>query len=292
MRNITAVRALASSATNAQAPPTFDGEVAKLYAKVFEQMSPIWERHVEAVKRHAGAPPERVLDIASGPGQPAAMLAQEFKKAEVMSTDFAPDMVAQASERMQKLGLKNVTCEILDMQAMKNVASDSMDVCTVSFGYMFAPQLGKALSETHRVLRPGGIMTASVWLEFPVVPLAGRIMTDVLGHRPPPPPINPMSLSEREAFDVPLATAGLRIIGDEEGQIRFNFGSDPKVAWKLGCMPVLPKLLELRDAGTHGDVLAKARSAFERETAGWTDPSTKEVVTPEAKYRLVVTRKE
>lgn len=56
-------------------------------------------------------------------------------------------------------------------------------------------------------------MTATVWKEMPMIPMVGAVMTKVLGTTSPPPPINPLSLAENSALDVPLAEAGLQLVG-------------------------------------------------------------------------------
>ena len=63
-----AASSAASSASEQPRQPQFDGEVAELYAKVFEQLRPSWCKHIAHVTRHAkvkklSAP--KVLDVAS-----------------------------------------------------------------------------------------------------------------------------------------------------------------------------------------------------------------------------------
>lgn len=273
--------------------PDFGGEVARLYGDFFVQLRPSWERHVEAVAQHVAPAPMTILDIASGPGQPAMLLAQRFPTATVLSTDLAPDMVAQAASSVAAAGLAGqVSCSTMDMQDMAAVGSGTCDVVTASYGLMFAPELPRALSEVHRVLRPGGYLVTTVWRTMPMMSLVGEVMAAVLGHAPPPPPINPMSLSEDIALDGPLAAAGLQLVAEESGSISFDLGTDPDRQWRLGTITVLPKLQELAEAGTHGDnVMEKARDAFIAATAGWKDPATGSVILPPATYRLVVCRK-
>ena len=271
----------------AAADAQFDGEVSVLYGRFFEQLTPVWEHINAGIPKKEGM---QVLDIASGPGQPAALVARTRPDARVVSTDLAPDMVEQAIANTSELS--NVSCRVLDMQAMDGLSDGEFDVVTCSFGFMFAPDLPSALKETNRVLRAdGGTLHATVWQEMPIIPLMGRVMTTVLGAPPPPPPINPMSLAERPAFDGPLADAGFDITSDETGTIVFDLGSDPDFAWRLGTIPVLPTLKELDAAGQHGDVFAKARSAFEAETRSWLDARSGRLLVPAATYRLVVARK-
>jgi len=268
--------------------PSFDGEIAKIYVKFFDQIMPSWKHHVAALKAHGVTSPENILDIASGPGQPGCLLAETFPDAKVRCTDLAPDMVSQAEARVKALGISGrVTCQVLDMQSMSGISDASMDVVTVSFGLMFAPNLAAALSEIHRVLVPGGVMTASVWLEMPMIPMLGKVMTKVLGHSPPPPPINPLSLAAEEALRIPLSDAGFDMVSDEKGTLDFSLGSDPEESWKMGTLPVASKLKEMEAEGKYGDVMSIAKQAFEEEVASWKDVEGV-VRVPTGTYRLVI----
>lgn len=270
--------------------PLFGEETAELYSGIFNQLRPSWEQHVAAVARRAHSPGV-ILDLASGPGQPALLLAQTYPGATVHSTDVSESMVAQASRNVAEAGVAaQVPCAKADICNLAGFASGSVDVVTVSYGLMFVPDLDQGLAEIHRVLKPGGLLAASVWTTNPMMHHVRAIMTIVLGREPPPPPINPMSLADPEILDDALGRAGLSLAGDETGCIRFNLGRDPDKQWRLGTIPVLPALLELQASGEHGDVMAKAREAFFQVCGEFVQPDGSVAFAP-ADYRLVVAEK-
>jgi ubiquinone/menaquinone biosynthesis C-methylase UbiE len=105
----------------------------------------------------------RVLDVAAGPGQPGLLIAERYKTASVEITDIAPDMVVQAAAGVAAAGHGDrVKCSVLDMNDMAHIDTASVDLVTVSFGLMFTSDLPRALSEIHRVLKPNGLLAASV----------------------------------------------------------------------------------------------------------------------------------
>ena len=57
-----------------------------------------------------------LLDLASGPGQPAMALAEAFPRAEVISSDVSEDMVEAASAKAKAQGLRNLKAVVADAQ--------------------------------------------------------------------------------------------------------------------------------------------------------------------------------
>ena len=49
----------------------------------------------------------RILDIASGVGEPGLSLAQALPESSVLMTDLAPDMLSEASRRAESQGIQN-----------------------------------------------------------------------------------------------------------------------------------------------------------------------------------------
>jgi ubiquinone/menaquinone biosynthesis C-methylase UbiE len=108
-------------------------------------------------------PGMRVLDVASGSGQPAFEAAVRVGPGGgVIAIDISPDMVACASRRGRAAGMVNL--EFLEMDAEDlRFADDTFDAVTCACGLMFFPDASGALAEIRRVLRPGGRLAVAVW---------------------------------------------------------------------------------------------------------------------------------
>ncbi|MEV5536340.1 methyltransferase domain-containing protein [Saccharopolyspora shandongensis] len=68
-----------------------------------ETHSPYVRQAVEELEDPA---PQRILDIGSGPGVAASLLAAAFPKAEVTAVDGTPELLARAEERAERLGVE------------------------------------------------------------------------------------------------------------------------------------------------------------------------------------------
>ena len=108
-------------------------------------------------------PGKNVLDLASGSGQPAISAAKHIKPGgQVTALDIAPDMVGVMSRKAKRAGLDNIEPVVGDMEDIHYDAG-SFDAVTSRFGFMFCPDVQKALSEAKRVLKRGGRLSFVVW---------------------------------------------------------------------------------------------------------------------------------
>ena len=108
-------------------------------------------------------PGMHVLDLATGPGDPAITLADAVgPDGHVTATDLSPGMVAAAAANAKLGGMTNMSFAEADMEALP--FTDGMfDAITCRFGIMFCPNTEQALSEVLRVLKPGGRAAFVVW---------------------------------------------------------------------------------------------------------------------------------
>ena len=119
---------------------------------------------------------------------------------------------------------------------------NSFDVVTACYGYMFPDDKARALRETHRVLKPGGKLIATYWLEMQMLPLLGEVMTAVLGRRRRL-LRRILSLKEPGVFEDMLVTAGFETPTVMESSYPFNIGTDPDFQYVL-CAAVEPSGLQ------------------------------------------------
>lgn len=105
----------------------------------------------------------QVLDLASGPGDPAIPIAQALPQAQVTATDLAPKMCQLAAQRARSLGLTNITAQPADAQNLQDFGDSSFDLVTCQYAVFALPDCDSALREVLRVLKPGGLFVATCW---------------------------------------------------------------------------------------------------------------------------------
>ncbi|MBP7712729.1 MAG: bifunctional demethylmenaquinone methyltransferase/2-methoxy-6-polyprenyl-1,4-benzoquinol methylase UbiE [Gammaproteobacteria bacterium] len=115
----------------------------------------LWKRFaVDVSGVHEG---ERILDLAGGTGDVAALLAGRVgRKGSVVVADINPSMLGVGRERLDGRGLVgNVTYAQANAERLP-FAEGSFDCVTMAFGLRNVTHKEAALAETLRVLRPGG----------------------------------------------------------------------------------------------------------------------------------------
>ncbi len=147
-------------------------------------------------------PGEVVLELAAGVGDTGFLAAQRIgDEGKLITSDFAPKMLEAARRAAEKLGLSNVEFRLLDAENMY-LARKSVDAVLCRWGYMLMADPLKALSETRRVLRPGGRLAFSVFAapeHNPWATIAPGVLVD-RGHLDAPLPGTPgmFALSDPE----------------------------------------------------------------------------------------------
>jgi SAM-dependent methyltransferase len=192
------------------------------------------EAILEAARPRPGM---RVLDLASGVGDPALSIAQEIgPSGRVTASDLGPRMMSLAEELARKKGLSNIEFREASAEALPFV-DESYDVLTCRFGIMFFPDLPKALRECLRVLKPGGRAAFLAWgkKEQPFfTTTAGIVLKHVPVPPPPPDPDGPslFMFGERDRLRRALQAAGFSNVHEEERIIAGRWSSSIEEYWE------------------------------------------------------------
>lgn len=168
---------------------TWDGLAAgwaKWDAIIMEQLRPVGEAMIAALGIAAD---QQHLDVASGTGEPGLAIATLAPEGRVVLTDLAGEMLEVATRRAAAQGITNVETRVCSADDLP-FADAQFDSVSVRFGYMFFPDLTAATAELARVLRPGGRLCASVWVEPEANPWT-TIVTGAVAAEIAPPPADP-----------------------------------------------------------------------------------------------------
>src|SRR5216684_2932258 len=137
--------------------------------------APYWEKHRDVI-RQMFAPVTQalaedgqigtghvVLDIATGPGEPALTVAGLVgPRGKVFGIDPIPEMVAAARRAAGLLELSNVQFDVAFADQLPFPA-DTFDAVISRFGVMFFPSPVDGVREMLRVLKPGRKLALAVW---------------------------------------------------------------------------------------------------------------------------------
>jgi ubiquinone/menaquinone biosynthesis C-methylase UbiE len=137
--------------------------------------APFWEKHRE-ILRQMFAPVTQalvedgligkrntVLDIATGPGEPALTIAALVgSEGKVVGIDPAPEMVDAARRAKDHLGVMNAQFEVASADRLP-FSADTFDAVVSRFGVMFFPSPVDGVREMLKVLKPGRKLALAVW---------------------------------------------------------------------------------------------------------------------------------
>lgn len=226
--------------------PYGDGSKQEQIRRMFDKIAPSYDRlnhalslgidrrwrrtAVDALGKHK---PQQILDIATGTGDFALLLAKRIKPQHIVGADISEGMMAVGREKVKEEGLQNVISFQHEDCMQLSFPDGSFDAVTSSYGVRNFQNLDKGLQEMQRVLRPGGhllIVELTPPPHFPmkqlfwiyahvVMPLLGRLIS----HDDSAYTYLPASM---EAFPQPEQMEGiLRKAGFSEVQWRrFTFG--------------------------------------------------------------------
>jgi demethylmenaquinone methyltransferase/2-methoxy-6-polyprenyl-1,4-benzoquinol methylase len=113
-----------------------------------------WRKKV--IKMVGAKGPKKILDIATGTGDLAILMA-DLNAEKIIGLDISAGMLDVGRQKISKLSLHDKIEMVLGDSENIPYENDSFDAITVAFGIRNFESLEKGLSEILRVLKPGGI---------------------------------------------------------------------------------------------------------------------------------------
>ena len=160
-----------------------------------------------------------VLELACGTGSlTKQLLAHLPSTTHLIATDLQPDMISIAKISVAKRhpAALNLTWDTVDMTNIL-YADNRFDLIICQFGLMLVPEKLKALTEMHRVLRPGGRLLFSVWSDIrynQIWDITGSVIGSFIGTNPMLHDPGPFSMA-----DANIGLEGLKKAGFPDAKV-------------------------------------------------------------------------
>jgi ubiquinone/menaquinone biosynthesis C-methylase UbiE len=221
-------KAEAYKQTEQRAWNTFSGRYTKVALPEFK---PYGDRLIKLAQVRKGM---WVLDVATGPGEPALTIAPLVApRGLVLGVDFSSAMLKTAAARARQAGIHNAQFHRMDAERL-NLPDMMFDRVFCRFGLMLMPDADQALAEMYRVLVPGGRAVVAVWSVQTKVNTLGIVREALVRYNAFTPPSGApdfFRFGKAGAIERAFRTAGFRDVRSERMTLEWVF-VDPEDFWK------------------------------------------------------------
>jgi ubiquinone/menaquinone biosynthesis C-methylase UbiE len=186
------------------------------YDRIASLIWPVGEVVVEAAAIEPGMD---VLDVAAGTGNVATRAAAAG--ATVTAADLTPELFDDGRRRAEEAGVQIADWVEADVEALP-FADASFDRVLSSFGAIFAPRHKIAADELVRVLRPGGTLVMTAWLQHS---FGGRLFQTLGRHLPQPPEFADPPVLWGDEGHIRRILGGVLLLAFENRKMDFVFSS-------------------------------------------------------------------
>jgi len=177
----------------------------------------------------------KVLDLASGTGEPAISLAARVgEHGHVTALDLSAELLEMASGRARARGLKNFATHKGDAHTLP-FPDNHFDLATSRFGVMFFRDVVGALRELRRVLRPGARACFAAWGSFEQPywrSTMGVVHRHAGGPLLPPGGPNPFRFAEPGSLSQVLKAAEFEQVEEQARTVAWTWPGTVEEVWE------------------------------------------------------------
>ncbi len=227
----------------------------------------------EALVEYSGPMPDmRVLDLASGTGEPGISLAKRVPQGSVTAVDQSSELLDIAAKRARDKNLSNFTTQQADAHHLP-FAAQSFDLATCRFGVMFFGDAQRALVELCRVLKPGARACFAAWgpMEQPYWQTTMKIVhRHVGGTMLQPGGSDPFRFSAAGSLAEMLSAAGFHEVEESTRNLPWTWPGDAEEVFEYACAVAAPfrPMLDRVRVEEWPVIRARATVAIERYRVG------------------------
>ena len=243
----------------------------KWKAKSAAMGQPVTDALVEYAQPAVGM---RVLDLASGTGEPAISLASGVgATGHVTALDLSAGLLEIAAQRAQVRRLTNFSTQQADAHSLP-FPDNSFDLATSRFGVMFFGEPRVALQELRRVLRTGARACFLAWGPFDQPywqSMMGVVHRHVGGPLLQPDGPNPFRFSEPGSLSAVLRSAGFNGVEEETKTLPWTWPGPVEEVWEqaqsvsVPFRPMLERVPAEKWPEIHSEVHAAVRQYSDGE---------------------------
>ncbi len=221
----------------------------KWKAKSAAMGQPVTDALVEYARPITGM---KVLDLASGTGEPAISLAMKVgPPGHVTALDLSADLLEIATQRARARGLTNFSTQQADAHGLP-FPDNNFDLATSRFGVMFFRDPVAALTDLRRVLRPGARACLLAWGTFDQPywrSMMGVVHRHVGGPLLQPGGPDPFRFAAAGSLSEVFRAAGFSDVEEEVKTLPWTWPGQPEEVWEQAqavTVPFRPMLERVR----------------------------------------------
>ena len=188
---------------------------------IHEMFAPVTQALVEDAAIATGS---TVLDVATGPGEPALSIADLVRPSgKVVGTDVVSEMVEAARREAGRRKVQNASFEVAFSESLP-FPENTFDAAVSRFGAMFFPSPVDCVREILRVLKPGRRIALAVWHTPETNPfdsVVSKILERYVEPSPPTPAV-PEMFRFAKPGDLMLVLLSAGITLASERTLRFS----------------------------------------------------------------------